>query len=406
MRNIFKRTKNPRIPLRTLSYMAWRNITSRKLRSFLTVFGVVIGVGSIAFLLSFGLGLQRIVTEQVVGDTSLKAIEVTSPNSNIIKLDAAAVNKIKQFPHIVRSGIQYSFPASISARGGEIDSVIYGVDQIYQELIPLVIISGRLLKNTDTNQVVVSSAALKSLGISDPEKAVGQELKTLIPLIGVKANKTEIKGDFTIVGVVDSGSNSELFIPSGLFDGAAVSNYKQAKIVVDEIDHVAAARKQIEGIGLQTTSPIDTLAQINQLFRFFNIILGSFGAIGMIVAVLGMLNTLTISLLERTKEIGLMITLGGRPKDMRRLFMYEALLLSLIGALAGLGLARLSGTVVNVFLNRAAASRTVESFDVFSMPSLLSLALVGFMLLIGFLVVYFPAKRAQRIDPIDALRRE
>ncbi len=397
---------HPRIPQRTLIYMAWRNIFSRKLRSFLTVFGVVIGVSSICFLVSFGLGLQHIVTNEVIGDTSLKAIEVSSPNSNIIKLNPEVTNKIRTFGSVEQLGVQYSFPASITARGGEIDSVIYGVDPVFQGLTSLNIIKGRLLQKEDSSQIVVSTATLKSLGINDPQAAIDQKLSAVIPIIGVKAAKTEIKQDFTVVGVIDSGSNNEIFVSNGIFDAINVESYKNVKVVVNDIADVPAVRKQIESNGLQTSSPIDTLAQINQLFKFFNIVLAGFGGIGMIVAVLGMLNTLTISLLERTKEIGLMITLGGRPKDMRRLFMYEALLLSLLGGIVGILLSISTSKIVNLILNKAAESRTVEQFDVFSTPLLLSVGLVGFMVLIGLVVVYFPARRAQKIDPIDALRRE
>ncbi len=399
--------KKAHIPLSTLLYMAWRNIVSRKLRSFLTMFGVVIGIGSIAFLVSFGLGLQNVVTNQVIGDKSLKALDVSSPNSSIIKLDAAAVNKIKTYPHVSRTGLEYSFPTSISAQGGEVDSVIYGWDYTFQELTQLDLIEGRLLKkDEDPKSVVVSKSALKNLGLADQKKAVGQDLKVVVPLIGANLEKSELRDVFKIIGVVDSGNNSEIFVSSAVFDVAGVPTYKQMKVVSDDLANVTSLRKQIEGSGFQTNSPIDTLDQINQLFKFFNIILASFGGIGMIVAILGMFNTLTISLLERTKEIGLMITMGGRPKDMRRLFMFEAVMLSVVGAICGLLLSLLGATIVNKLLNQNAADRSTEMFNVFSMPFWLAVVLILFMIVVGLAVVYFPARRAQRINPIDALRRE
>src|SRR5206468_3453072 len=110
-------------------------------------------------------------------------------------------------------------------------------------------------------------------------------------------------------------------------------------------------RKQIESMGFLTTSPIDTIEQINQMFKFFNVLLAGFGAIGMIVAVLGMFNTLTISLLERTKEVGLMITLGGRNRDMRKLFIFEAVLLSVAGAVIGIVSAIILGQIINLVMN-------------------------------------------------------
>ena len=113
-------------PIRSsmLLYIAWRNFISKKLRSFLTVFGVVVGVAAIFFLISFGLGIQQLVTNQVVGDRSLKAVDVVSPNSKIIQLNEKAINTIKTYPHVEKVGVQYSFPGIIHFKGGEIDSVI------------------------------------------------------------------------------------------------------------------------------------------------------------------------------------------------------------------------------------------------------------------------------------------
>lgn len=101
------------IQLRIVFYMAMRNITSKKLRSFLTVFGVVIGIGSIFFLLSFGIGIQDLVTKQVIGDKSLKALEVSSPNSRILQLDDAAINRIRRYPNVDKVGLQYSFQEAL-----------------------------------------------------------------------------------------------------------------------------------------------------------------------------------------------------------------------------------------------------------------------------------------------------
>ena len=132
-----------------------------------------------------------------------------------------------------------------------------------------------------------------------------------------------------------------------------------------------------------------------------------FGAIGMIVAVLGMFNTLTISLLERTQEIGLMMALGGRNSDMRKLFIFEALLLSVIGAATGIILAIISGLGVDAYMNHFAQNRGVsDGFSLFATPPLLVVGLMGFLVLVGLIVVYIPARRAQKISPIDALRRE
>jgi len=151
----------------------------------------------------------------------------------------------------------------------------------------------------------------------------------------------------------------------------------------------------------------DTLTEIDDIFRFFNIVLVGFGSVGMIVAILGMFNTLTISLLERTKEIGLMLALGARRRDVRMLFVFEAGLISLAGALAGIALAVLGGLAVNLAVNLNAQTRGVTAwFELFVFPPWLFFATIFITLLIGLIVVYIPARRAEKINPIEALRRE
>lgn len=398
--------KRPTISFRLLLYMSWQNIISKKLRSWLTVMGIIVGIGSIAFLVSFGLGLQKIVTDNVVGDNSIRSIEITTPNSKIIKLDPKSVDKIRLFPHIDKLGVAYSFPASVNLKGGGIDSIIYGVDSNFQEMTSLNLIEGRVLKTDDVNSVVVSTATLKAIGINDNKKAINQTVEITVPLQYADPKLADLKDRFKIIGIIDSGQDNEIFTTNGVFDSQNVPVYKQVKVIADDTANIPTLRKQIESAGFQTSSPIDTLEQINQLFKFFNFILAGFGAIGIIVALLGMFNTLTISLLERTKEIGLMVTLGGRRRDMRRLFMLEASILSVIGALMGVLLSVIGGKIVNVVVNHNASARVNETFDIFSTPSWLVLILVAFMLVVGLLVAFFPAKRAERINPIDALRRE
>jgi ABC-type antimicrobial peptide transport system permease subunit len=209
------------------------------------------------------------------------------------------------------------------------------------------------------------------------------------------------------VGISSTGSGSEVYLPSHIFQTAGVSAYNDLKIEADDSGDVAGLRKQIESLGFLTASPIDTIDQINEIFKFFNIILAGFGGIGMIVAVLGMFNTLTISLLERTREIGLMVALGGRNRDMRKLFILEAVLLSIIGAVSGILLAFISGQIINLIMNGFAHRRGVtDSFALFATPPLLIIGTIAFMMCVGLVVAYLPARRAARINPIDALRRE
>lgn len=215
------------------------------------------------------------------------------------------------------------------------------------------------------------------------------------------------KETFTVVGVIDSGSGAEIFIPSKIFKEQGIPNLTQLKVGAQDVHSVPTIRTQIESLGFDTKSPVDTLNEINKVFHILNIVLVGFGGIGMIIAILGMFNTLTISLLERTREIGLMIALGGRPIDMRKIFIFEALMLSILGSLIGVMGAIILSWLVNLILNILASQRGVEqSFSVFSNNPFLIIGVIIFMIVVGLSVVILPAIRAQKINPIDALRRE
>jgi putative ABC transport system permease protein len=390
--------------------IALQNLKHKKLRSILTLFGIAIGIGSIYFLLSFGLGLQLLVTNEVVGSQSIKTIDVVSPNSSIIKLDDITARRIGDIPEVEQTGSAYYFPGSLKLNNSESDVIVYGVDSGYQDLTNLNIISGELPNNKEgdeKNKAVLNKSSLESIGLSDnPDKLLNTQISVVVPL-QINGEAKQLEAVFTIVGIIDSGAGAELFVPSSVFREYGVPMLSQMKVGVRTVEDVATVRTQIESFGFETTSPVDTLNEINAIFRYLNFVLIGFGSIGMIIAVLGMFNTMTISLLERTKEIGLMFALGARSIDMRFLFMFEAMLLSYVGALAGIVSAIVIAQVVTVIMNIFARGRGVtENFALFSHPWWLVLSSLAFMLLVGFAVVYIPARRAEKIKPIDALRRE
>lgn len=406
---MFKKSRRhwPTISNWTLLHLAWRNLVNRKLRTGLTLLGVAIGVSAIFFLLSVALGLRVLVDQQVIGNESVKSVDVSTPNSKVLKLDNNLVKKLRGLPHVVQVGSSYSFPGSLEFNGGAADVVSYGVNPSFEQLNNLSLISGRLLKDGDLHSALLNQAALRTIGITNAKKAIGQQVSISIPLVNVSPDLPPIAGSFTIVGIVDDATSGEMFIPDALFDAAKVPYYSQIRLSVSNSNDVSLVRSQIESMGYQTSSPIDTLNQISQIFRVFTAVLVGFGSIGMVVSILGMFNTLTISLLERTKEIGLMIALGGRHDDMKRLFIFEASLMSLVGALIGVVAASAVGQLFQTLLNVFAHHRGVtQTFEVFSTPWWSITGVVIFMMLVGLLVVQFPARRAKSINPIEALRRE
>lgn len=388
-------------------YVALKNLFAKKLRSSLTIGGVVIGIGAIVFLVSLGLGLQKVVTEQVVDSKSVRTVDITSPKPKTVRLDDDALRKFKAINHVDTLATNYSAAGKVVFQSANLDSVVNGPDATYTELNNFKRLAGETSKITEVDQIVINEALVNTFGVKDPEKMIGQQMTIKIPKLETSEGTEEVEQTAKVVAVVRTGSGAEVFLSPQVFQRAQARSYSQVKLLTDVQENVPAVRRSIESQGFTTTSPVDTLEQINQVFSILTILLAGFGAIGMVIAVLGMINTLTISLLERTKEIGLLISLGARKKDVRRLFVIEALLLSLIGGVVGILGAWLLGKGINTAIANLARSRGVEdAFSFFFIPFWLILAIFAFTATIGFLVAFFPARRASRISPIDALRHD
>ena len=394
---------------KTLLYMALKNVVYKKLRTSLTVMGVVIGIGAIVFLVSFALGLRNTVNRQVVGSQTVKTLDVTSPDSSTIHINNSNLALFGKLSHVQEVSHTYIVPGTISFDNSTSNSIVYGTDGQYLPLLSPKLLAGNITINkSSTTNAVVNQVLLKSVGITDPKKAINKKLSIKADLSEATNSKAPTASTkVTVTGVISGSGGSEIYTNGAFIQKVFSFDYTQAKVVIDNQGNVPGVRRQIEARGFTTQSPLDTINQINKLFNIFAILLAGFGGIGMIIAVLGMFNTLTISLLERTSEIGLMMSIGARRRDIRRLFMFEALTLSFMGGVGGLVGAWAIGTGVNIVLSVIANRRgLVGGIQIFSVPYFLSGAAILFVLLVGYVVVFFPARRAARINPIDALRHE
>ena len=392
------------IRLSMLMRMAMANLNAKKFRNNLTMLGVAIGISTIFLLLSFGLGLQNLVQKQIIGTDSVRVINVTSVNSDILRLDSQATDKINNLANVDKIGRQHTVAADFRLGSAQADGVVYGVDQEYLALNNLTMAAGVKIQPNEINQLMISRSLIKSLGYEKPSQVIDKEIYLSLKL---DDGEQDLDTPFKIVGVVESAGGSAMYISQQVFKDLGNSDYKQLKVVATDDTNVAKLRQQIEAMGYQTASPLDTIDQVNRFFRFFNVVLVGFGGIGMLIAIIGMLNTLTVSLLERTKEVGLMVALGARRRDMRRLFVTESLLLTTIGGVIGILFSLLLALLINLVSNNIAISRGVdESFSLFAVPFWLLLGALLFILLIGYLVSILPARRASKIAPVDALRRE
>jgi putative ABC transport system permease protein len=389
-----------------LAFIAIKNLMAKRLRTLLTVGGTVIGVGAVVFLVSLALGLHGVVNQQVIGSKSVNSIDVTTPNATTILLNDSNVNKIHDFAHVSSVAPAYILAGKISYQGSQSDTVVYGTDNEYINLSALKFVSGQD-SLTSANSAIVNTSLLNLIGQSNNRGAIGKKLTVATTVNLTSGLQKIVTSNLSISGVVNTGSGAEVYMGSQAFTNAGTAQYGQLKVLADNRKNVPVVRQQIEGLGLTTASPLDTLSQINTIFTIFTFIVVGFGGIGMVIAVLGMFNTLTISLIERTREIGLMVTMGARKADVQRLLIFEALLLSLSGGAGGILAAWILGEIINFFLTNYANGKGVSgNIHALSITPLLVLATILLTVIVGLLVAIYPARRAAKINPIDALRHE
>lgn len=397
--------------VKTLLKIAFKSIMGKKLRSFLTIGGVVMGIGAIVFLVSLGFGLQNLIVERITGLDALRTIDVSTVKSQIIRLNNEAKSRFANFPEVERVEMQVNLPGRLKFGGSSTDVVVFGAPRDYLKLASVRTDFGQVYEDS-WEAVIVNTAVLNLVGYTEEtyEDAINNtatlELVLLTEILNEGSETKAVTKELKIEGVITDNETPYIYVPASLLEKEGVVNYSQAKVMVKDQNDLTTIRNNIEALGFTTSSAADTVQQINQIFTIFRVVLAGFGGIGLVVASLGMFNTLTVSLLERTREVGLMKALGARRKDIFRLFLFEALLISGIGGIMGIAFGVGLGEFGNFLLNRLAQATGNEGVDIFYTPIFFVAGIFMFSLLVGFLTGLFPSRRAGTISPLDALRYE
>jgi putative ABC transport system permease protein len=195
-------------------------------------------------------------------------------------------------------------------------------------------------------------------------------------------------------------------VPLKTITNLGVDRYSALKVQVKTVDDVAKVKSQIEFMEFKASTVKDTVDQVNSFFQVFQIILVCVGMISVIVATFGIFNTMTISLIEKTREVGLMKILGVHRVHIRRIFMTESLIIGFAGGFMGVITSLAIGQSINYAIQTMAISSGNVVVAIMYFPILLVPFTMVVAVLISLLAGLYPAHRTTRISPLDALRYE
>ena len=429
------------------------NLRQVPLRTSLTVAGVMIGIGTLVCLFAFGLGIQRLSMEQFHRFNMLNTIQVTAANVEFPRrhrdrprkpgpaLDEKAMARIRRVPGVASATPVVQFPLELVYRDRRQTafgrSFKAGLDE--QNKL-LQIHRGRFCRAGEKRELNITRDALEALGLPDAGRALGQELTLgffspgggapaqLPGLPSFALQKRELA--FTIVGVLEvprGGFDNPLLradillpletvqalelhrlvsIQGILQNPTRAEGYNLVEVRVRKASDGPRVEQEIQKLGFRTFSLSTILGEMNQVFIVMDAALGAVGSVALLVACLGIVNTLFIAVLERRREIGIMKAVGARRQDIRRLFLLEGSLIGFLGGVLGILLGVAVARVINFFLNMYIESQGARPADMFHFPPWLLAAALGFAVVVSVLSALSPAARAARLDPVDSLRFE
>lgn len=391
---------------------ALQAIFSHRLRSFLTLLGIAVGITAVILLTSIGEGVHQFVLKEFTqfgtnvinvapgktktGGTPTSGIPTTS---RLLTLEDAAA--LKKLPQIIGSSPTVWGNSEVEGNGRVRRSTVYGVDADFLTVLSTKVGMGHFLPSTagesSRAQVVLGNKLHKELfGRKSPLGARVRIGGLHFRVIGVLVPKGQFLGiDLDDTAFIPAQRALELYNREGLMEINVIyaENASSANVAA-AIKEQLTRRHGREDFTITTQE--DMLATLSNILNILTAAVGALGAISLLVGAVGIVTIMTISVTERTNEIGLLMALGAKPHSILSLFMGESILLSLLGGLLGLCF----GIGIAQLLHFALPGFPVQT------PWSFVLAAVLISALIGLLAGVAPAIRAASLSPVDALRAE
>ena len=432
--------------------LALRNLGQAKLRTSLTMLGVSIGIASLSGMVSLGVGLQDQFVGRFTRSGMFDSINVlpgtarvaigpggrgrgTAPfgqretrpaemgparelNEETLK-EIAALPRVRDVYPSLRVPLQVKFGTLTEFATASAVPVSAAGEGVYQS-IP----HGRFFASDDEAACMLSLDYAKRMNDASPGSLVGQQLTLSYPSgppqTPAQGMPPRAEATCTIIGIVEretgpfaavGGPVSGLMVPMGrakaMWSAGGLRRAYQAATVKARSPHVTQdVQEEIRALGFSAFSLNDTLEGAKRAFLILDLVLALIGSIALAVSSLGIMNTMVMSILERTREIGIMKAIGGSDGDIRRIFLIEASAIGGLGGVAGVALGWLVGRAINFGANVYIQQQGGTTGNLFSLPFWLIGAAIGFSIAVSLMAGSYPAARAARLNPIQALRHD
>ncbi len=402
--------------------VAVRALTANKLRSILTMLGIIIGVGAVITLVSVGQGVEKMVTDSIQGiGSNLLFVIPSDPEgsrmqgSSLTYVDAKAIADPFNVPDVVAVVPELMGSTEVIYRNKDIATYVSGVTPEYEEVRNFYPEFGRFISAEDvvgrSRVAVLGQTVLEDLF---PEGAypIGQVIKiNQVPfkVIGVM----EEKGGSGFGGDEDNA----IFVPlttaqtrlfrrralSGEYTVSAiyaqVADEERMEAAIDDITELLRARHKIkfrDEDDFTVINQADIVSFASDIFGALTLYLGAISAISLLVGGIGIMNIMLVSVTERTREIGIRKAVGAKRRDILLQFLIESMVMSTIGGLIGIGLGFAGSQVVTSLAENLETAVTTGAV----------LLATGFSMAVGLFFGIYPATRAAQLNPIEALRYE
>lgn len=393
--------------------LSTRMFKARTSRTLLTVLGMSVGISAILFLVSLGYGLQNVLLETITTSDSLLSLDAVSADPENLRITQSVIDEIKKSDLVADVSPASQMSSQIQFGGLTSDITALVVSPTFFKLDGIKISEGEMLSDETPNAVVISTAFAKIFNKEGAEM-IGESfsLRLNVPIMSetqpgegeLLTESVSFEHPFKVAGLIEKEEPIMYLNIKNISEKIEIPFYSNIKVKCKSQQDLGSVKDTLTSQGFTVSSLSDTVDQANKVFKGVQLVLALFGVIALIVSAIGMFNTMTVTLLERTEEIGIMKSIGVSDRDILLMFVCESSIMGFLGGVGGILIGLLLGQIFNFVLNLVAKNFGGDSISLFQSPLWFMGLIIVLGTIVGFITGLVPARRASTIDPLDALR--